>query len=289
MEELNNKIELNKERDFGELLTAGFKLLTQEWKILWSVYLKLFLPFMIILIMFYLAFIYLKTNDYTNPIYHTLGENIVYMILNFIGVLISFAYLKNYYFNNKVIDLSTIKDNLRQLFVPYLILSIFYGIMLMVGIVLLIIPGIYVAVAFSLYMQIKTFDEETELFTFMQSNDLIKGYWWFTVGIMLILLIVTSSISQFISIPFAVFEVTSTLTNRYSNELSELPLVVNVIKILLINSVVFFINFLYIAVMSCYYFSLKEKKTRGSLIDRIASISQDQAYNTNKIEMKDNE
>ncbi len=289
MEELPNKIELNKERDFGEFLTAGFKLLTQEWKTLVSLFLKLFLPIMIIIIMFYLAFVYIKTDYYTNPIYLTFGDNIIYMILNFIGVLISYAYLKNYYFNNKVTDLSIIKENLRQLFVPYFMLSIFYGIIVMVGFVLLIIPGIYLAITFSLYMQIKTFDEESELFTFMQSNELIKGNWWFTVGILVILFIVTASISQFISIPFALIQVASAFTNPYGEEIGQLPLLVNVLKILVLNSVVFFINFLYIAVMSCYYFSLKEKKTRGSLINRIAAINQEQANNTNIIDMKENE
>ncbi|MFQ5975179.1 MAG: hypothetical protein ACE5J5_02530 [Candidatus Hydrothermarchaeales archaeon] len=67
------------------------------------------------------------------------------------------------------------KEGLRLL-IPYTILSVAYGISVAVGLIILIIPGILLAVWLSLFEYVMVFEEKRYLKAFTRSKELVEGY-----------------------------------------------------------------------------------------------------------------
>ncbi|MBI4369262.1 MAG: hypothetical protein HY547_03420 [Elusimicrobia bacterium] len=62
---------------------------------------------------------------------------------------------------------------------PLALVNIFYGVLVLIGFVLLFIPGIWLAVKYSFAPLLLVVEDGATAFTaFGRSNDLVKGHWW---------------------------------------------------------------------------------------------------------------
>jgi len=77
-----------------------------------------------------------------------------------------------------------------EFFWPYLWLSILVGLVTLVGFILLIIPGIVLAVFYSLAMYVLICENIRGWAAAKKSMNLIKNYWWAALGRFIVLLIV---------------------------------------------------------------------------------------------------
>ena len=85
------------------------------------------------------------------------------------------------------IDTQGLFANLH-LFLPYLILSILTSVAVGLGMILLIIPGIYLALAFSV-AQYALVDKELKCFPALKASmDLTNGHKWHILGFMIVLI-----------------------------------------------------------------------------------------------------
>ncbi len=73
----------------------------------------------------------------------------------------------------------SINVGLRK-FLPFFLASLLYMVAMMLGMVLLIIPGIYVAVALSLFVYLLVNEDQGVVGSLTQSHALVKGNWWRT-------------------------------------------------------------------------------------------------------------
>jgi hypothetical protein len=82
--------------------------------------------------------------------------------------------------------------------------ALLFGLTSMIGFILLIAPGIYLATSFSLYMQAIIIEDAGPVSALKRSMHLIRGRWWQTFFIMflvMILLYVVEAVGSLISIP----------------------------------------------------------------------------------------
>lgn len=92
------------------------------------------------------------------------------------------------------------KSKLWVLFLGMLL----YSIVIAFGGILLLIPGIYLAVSCGLFMQIVTIEEIGAWSALKRSRELISGSWWRCFGIMFLITILVSILSVLVQLPVLV-------------------------------------------------------------------------------------
>lgn len=74
-------------------------------------------------------------------------------------------------------------------------------ILTVLGMFLLFVPGIYLSVALSIALAVRTVERKGLFESFSRSFSLISGHWWMTFGLMLVMLIINSFIGMVFAIP----------------------------------------------------------------------------------------
>jgi hypothetical protein len=92
---------------------------------------------------------------------------------------------------------------------PLLWLSILYGVLIVAGGILLVIPGVYLAVAFAVAIPVLVVEDLRGGIALKRSRQLIKGRWWATLGALLPAGLITG-----------ILAITLTLTLRVSGSIT---------------------------------------------------------------------
>lgn len=135
-----------------------------------------------------------------------------------------------------------------------------------IGMILLIIPGVYFAIASSLLFPV-FFIEKTNIFNAIKrSMYLISGNWWMSFGVFFVLFVVLMMMIYFFS----------TLTGLFTGFTNSLELVQNPSLYGVITSITTFISFFFYGIIfvatGVLYFSLVEKKEGKAILDKIDQI-----------------
>lgn len=281
------QVELKKERDLGQVINATFAFIAQEIKPLSKIIGTLILP--LFLIMSILS-VYLQqklgTSLYT-------GGNITFLFSAeyWIGILfilifsiithtlliaVVYNYMKIYVEKGtKNITTSEIIFHIREWFWRILGTNIAIFFLIMAGIIVFIIPGIYMAIPLSLITAIMVFEDIPMSEAFSRCFKLTKDNWWRTFGLLLLVSIIVYSIAMIIIMPLTIINLVDTLHSYKSQEevarnfsQSTLTLVTNSIQTILtyIASILIYIT------LGIMYFNLREKKEKPSLADQIEKI-----------------
>lgn len=215
----NKKIRLYKTRGFSEKLNATIEFIRQNVQPLGKSIIYILGPLAILnglLMTQYFNFMFENMNPEKvqemqdplslifNPTYFGL------IILSVIAGLMNFSVVTNYMrlYDSKYPEPITVTEVLniswRDVF-PLLGLMIIVGIILMVGFVLFIIPGIYLMVVLSLSIPALFFERKGIIESMGRSFRIIKGKWWSTFGIGFIAYLVAQAIAVLFVLPFYVF------------------------------------------------------------------------------------
>jgi hypothetical protein len=85
---------------------------------------------------------------------------------------------------------------------PIFLGGLLSGLVFMIGFILLIIPGIYFAISFSLFVQAIIIEEKRPWSALGRSRKLVKGSWWRVFGILLLTGILVSICTSIVYYPF---------------------------------------------------------------------------------------
>ncbi len=83
-------------------------------------------------------------------------------------------------------------------------LSILMGIGLTLGFALCIVPGVWLAVAWSLAFVALVAEDLNGSSALRRSYELVRGRWWATFGVLIIAFIINTVVDQIVAIPFAI-------------------------------------------------------------------------------------
>lgn len=134
----------------------------------------------------------------------------------------------------------------------------FYGlsILLVLGFLVLLIPGIYLSVALSLFFAVKVLEDTGFVTTISRCINLTSGKWWSTFGLIFIMLLIVYFMFFSVGILTALFGGVQSLLLRTGSGLSVFALVISafsgLIKLLVYPLVLLAIAF--------QYFNLVERK-----------------------------
>jgi hypothetical protein len=195
-------INFREERDFGEKFNATFLFARQNFKNLSLSLLLLAAPINIALIFFYRYYLLLVTDEANSKDSVALSLNLIIMILIYSIatswlMTLTYSYINEYLEGNREIaPVQLFKKSLDKIGNVF-IASVITTILILIACLVLFIPGIFYAVGFSLVSVIIVVEGKTIFKSISRSVSLIRGKWWSTFG-MLILISMLVLLMQFL-------------------------------------------------------------------------------------------
>lgn len=269
-------IEFNKVRDFSGILNITFEYLKNHFK-----------PFTVILITIAGPFVFLTgivQSVYSVNIFsmgNGLDEYIInmtiyllFMMLSIIIIMaVSYEYvllskLKN---EDEIITVPEVIEKIKDNIFIYLFSIVGSFIFIFGGVLLFVIPGIYLSVVLTLIYIVRINENKSFIEGFRRCRYLIKNRWWLTFGIILIFSMIQyffSFILQFPALIITVMEIVSGTDNSNPSSLME---VVTIITSILSSLSLLFYSLSVVGIIF-HYFSLVEQKDATGLLEKIESM-----------------
>lgn len=278
------KINLSVERSFSDLITATINFMKQEFVPFIRAFAVIGFP-VILLVVFLMKDLllgaldmtynpqqYLGTTDaFGNMMINSMMTGLFAMIMVAWVQLFSICYLRVYWdhYRGGVEERITISEvfamMMRKLGI-FIVWSLFYMIIVVVGCLFLIVPGIYfgVALTFGTYLIIIKDNGFDALMS--RAMAITKGNWWRTVGYAVVLQLLVGVVAYVFSIPYMALTVTSAFTG-------EMPGIYEVTFTLLLSYLgKYTLHTIVFIGLGMFFFSRSEEMEHTTLLSRIDEL-----------------
>lgn len=203
-------IEFKKQRGLGEILSITFKFLRENYKDAGKIFLKLVGPAFILLIaaVTYYAWSTVGISFISNE-----GFNISEFMISAGLMLLAYLFyvtsmtgtvyhiILSYINNRGEIISSEVTTGMKQDFAKILMVTVISWILVFAGTMLVLIPGIYVAVPVSLATALLVFRRNSVMDSITDSFQLIKDNWWNTFASLFCIGLIVYLISLVFQLP----------------------------------------------------------------------------------------
>lgn len=299
---MKEKIELQRERDFSENISTLFQVVRTQFKKLFGSILFIAGP-IILIASILLAYAAVENLDMiTNPDPDFLGGMLsAYSraILGYIGLwfgysmvgVVTFSYLKVYQQSDDPQSITTddVWKESKKHILKILLASILTGIMIALGAIFLVIPGLILAIYLSMVNPTIIFEKESVGESINKSFRYISDNFWITVGLAIVVTIITYIISIAFSIPSAIlgfvlsFNSLSSFESGEAGGASETFKIVYMAATMIANLAGMIISAIPNISIALHYFNLKEQKDSTGLMGQISqmgksSVEEDETY-----------
>ncbi|MBC8054826.1 MAG: hypothetical protein H7Y13_17340 [Sphingobacteriaceae bacterium] len=273
---MNQNIEFRQVRDFGQLVNDTFIFGKQNLKPLLKAVFTIcgfFLIASCVAAIFYALRLQgsMESGEIVKP-----GQvfgweyalNLISMLLFYTSIALTvFCYINLYIQKgNEAPGVEEVWENAKYYFLRVLGSGLLLAILFMVGVVLCVIPGIYLWPITSLMIAIMIFENGTFSYSFDRGFKLIKGSWWTTFGAMFIVFLVLFAATMAVVLPVSLLTAGSIFLTK--TQASTPILILNTV---LQSFAQIFYALPYIVVSLCY-FSLVEAKEGTGLMERVDMI-----------------
>lgn len=286
-------VNFKQQRDFGEVFNATFTFIGQEFKPLGKAILYFVLPVLIVAAILS-VFVSIEQQKFTNSMqagnidptanpFAAIGPMYKYLFLTLLVYMVAlsalrctiYGYIKAYVEKGK--DQFTLDDvwsEVKRFILPVLGTSLIVGILVGIGFMFCLVPGIWLGVSLSLIIVVMMFEGNGMGNAFSKSFSLTKVDWWSTLGILFISYIIVYLLTLLLSIPAVLMGLKSfftTFKNLQATGEMNFSTTYYIINSLtsLISYILFSIPFIALAFQ---YFNLLEITEKPSLKDKIEQI-----------------
>ncbi len=285
---METQVQFKQERDFGEIFNAIFAFIRQEYKKFGKMLLYHVVPFL--LVMGVLTVItqraYLKSLSYSAYDHSQLGMfakmnvftllTVFWALISHVVVLVNtYSYITLYVQKGKDgFTLNEVRSKAMSKSLLVIGVSIVTGLIIGIGTILCIIPGIYLGVYLSLIFVILFHENQGFSEAFSRCFDLVKNNFWNTLLVLLVVYVVIYLISIVLSIPAIALGIGTALTSLKANY----EMMKTSTGILILDAFTTILSYLLFTVshvaIAFQYFNLVEKKEKPSLEEKIENINQ---------------
>lgn len=268
---MENKIELYQQRDFGQVISATFDFIRQNFKPIFKSLLFICGPVLLLLLVFqhlYLSSIFTNYRPgssnllaiYTSPYYF--ASIFLGLLENGIVCCVIYGYISLYgKKGHGNVSFQDVLDLVKRKVGIIILATIVVGIMMVVGFVFLLIPGIFLGIA-TIAVPAIILNEELGIGeAISKSFKLTSGSWWETFGIVLVLYLITALLMGILSIPAYIIGLVNVFHSASSGEspAEALGTMVTILTIVVGVLKVFVYMIMYVGIAFQYY-SLTEEK-----------------------------
>jgi hypothetical protein len=284
----NPTIDFRRQRELGDVISDTFKFIRQEFKPLIKTIFKITGPVFVILLLAIGYYSYLGMDLLANPFLADASE--VNVEMYFISLFILFSsllafyvllyntilhYIRSYMANAGIVNDTEVFEGVKRDFGRMLGLLLLAGIMTGVGLLLCILPGVYLWVPMALTPAIMVFGRNSILDSIGQAFDLIKNNWWntfFTLFVITLLVYIIGMIFQF---PLMVYYFIKTLTMSTEGSAANPADLVDWVYVFfnVISSLFQYLLSTIVVISTAFiYYSLDEKKNATGSFERISNL-----------------
>lgn len=281
---MNSNIELAKTRDFGETINDTFTFVRQNFKPLLK-YFFIFCGFFVLATAAITVLLQVKAFSLVtsfNPngfddqngfsrISSLLGAYLflfLFMILEFVAINVTVLCFMVLYKENQntVPTTEQMWGYFKFYYLKVLGATVLLYILMIIGMFFCLIPGIYLSPIFALVPPIIIIENTSFGYAFNQSFKLIKGNWWVTFGVIVVVYIVIYVANLTLAIPSMILGAGNLFLHLRDGKAMSLPLA---ILTTLLQSVQYIFSILMVVAVSLCYFNLTESKEGTGLMERI--------------------
>ncbi len=285
---MNEFIQFKKSRELGKIITDIFKFLRYNYKVLFGLILRIAGPALILMVVAYVY--YMESSMSIFDPYNTpgdFGDGFASLFLSLFVLLLAAALyfallygtvlsaIRSYVNNNGTIDRKEVSQGVREHFWGLLGMSILNGLIVGVGLVFCIAPGIYLGVVVITTYMIMVFEKRSVTDSISYSFELIKGYWWTTFATLIVIYIIYYIVSMIFQVPQYIYFFTKEFTTNRTYTGGDLSDAFDWVDITLssIGLVAQYLLQTFMVIASAFiYFDLNERKNFTGTIETIDSL-----------------
>ncbi|HET8887147.1 MAG TPA: hypothetical protein VFM70_12430 [Salinimicrobium sp.] len=288
---MQNYIQFKKQREVGEILNDTFKFLRENFKPLFKIIIKTVGPAFLFLALAIGYYSYLTVGTMNNPFIELfsssdVGEVFLGLGLLFVAVVVYMSllygtilhYIKSYIQNKGTANLEEVQDQTKNDFGSLFGLTLLVGIILIFGLLLCLLPGIYLSVPLSLVFSILVFDKLGISESITESFRLVKNNWWMTFVTFLVIMIIVYVISFVFSIPLIIYTLFKGITMVEQGSAANPAEMFDWVYVTLniITSLFQYLLYIITTIATAFiYFNLKEKKYFTGTYETIEGLGKD--------------
>ncbi len=149
-------------------------------------------------------------------------------------------------------------------------ITILFSIVIGLAFMILIIPGIYLSVSLSLLYAVIIHEKTTMGAAFSRSAFLIREYWWFTLGLLILVWIVIYILQLIFQAPFLLIGFLYGFHEADPSILTDFSWWISISTILSQLSYIFY--GIFVVTTTVHYYSQREKKEAAGLAQKIEAM-----------------
>ena len=280
-------IEFKKQRELGDILSDTFAFLRSEFKPFFNTFLKIVGPYLLVMLICYGLYMY-KIGDFFQFTV-TIGDSPSEVLITAVIALLLAAsfvatyslstgtvlfYIKSYNETKGTPIFEDVKRNAYGAFWQFVGLAILVGLCVGVGLMLCLIPGIYLYVALSVSFSILAFTGKSVSDAFSYSFSLVKDNWWMTFAALFVVGIIVTVASYAFALPATIY--TYMKMGIFSGEIDaenfDLVDPVSIVLGIISTLAQFLMNIITVIASVFIYFDLNEKKNFTGTYERIKNL-----------------
>lgn len=281
--QVSNYIRFKKQRELGDILTVTFKFIRENYRQLFRNIIKLVTPFFLILVAALSYYTFTVVGGPLEAITTGVANFLISFSILAAALLLFYAalygtilhYIKSYVENKGVVNDDQVKQGVQQDYLKLVLLSLISAILLIAGLMLFVIPGIYLMVPLSMAVAILVFKECSASEALSYSFDLIKNHWWMTFLTLLVVWLLVYIIGLVFQVPLIIYMVIKTFTmvqegsTADPSAFTDWPfLVLNVLSSL----IQYLLSTITIISLAFIYFNLDEHKNLTGTFETIDNL-----------------
>ncbi|MFD1095646.1 hypothetical protein [Salegentibacter chungangensis] len=214
-------IQFKRQRELGEILSATFKFLRENYRIFFKLLFRIAAPVFILL---FAALTYYNYSTQEMPLQNTIfnqrGDFIISFGVLILALLVYYAMLhgivynliKSYIKNKGHIDEVEVAAGAKADFGKLIGFGAISWLMIFAGTILFVIPGIYLSVPLSITAAILVFRNKGISEGISESFNLIKDNWWMSFITILCIWLIVYVISFVFQLPFVIYMMVKAFT-----------------------------------------------------------------------------
>ncbi|MCF8230881.1 MAG: hypothetical protein K9J27_01735 [Bacteroidales bacterium] len=273
---------LRKHRDLGDTISATFEFIRYNFKNLLKI------------ILFFAGPWYLASAILSSFFYSNIG-NMAYVdgqfswlnllsgflsgVATLVAILSIYSYIRlylEYGYDNSKISLSTVKSYMLQNLGSFIGAGLLITLIMIVGFFLLVLPGIYFGIALSVTLVALMIEDLGVGDAISRSWNLIKGNWWVTFGLILLLIIIQAIIVYAVIMPFGALFGFSIFSIAQEQTVTNAHIAISILFALVNAFVSLLAQMIPTVGIAMHYFSIVEKKEGAGLREQIENMGSEQ-------------
>jgi hypothetical protein len=290
---LENKpfITFKKERDLGAIITDVFKFIRYNWKEYFGTLIKIIGPVLILAIITIIGLLFsygdmfqnLQNQSADNPfavfssILPWYGAMLLAIVVLYTLMSMTTLYFIKYYIeNNGESSFEYVKDNVMNNIWKFLGLGVLITFSLIIGYLFCLFPFFYLLVVLSLAAPIMVFENRGVTDSYGYSFSLIKGQWWNTFGVVIVIGLLISVLGSVFSVPSLIYYFVKIATGISEDDPTKIFEVFKDPIYLALNVLSYTFQFILYSVTMIsgvlIYFDLNEQKNQTGTIEKIENL-----------------